>query len=100
MARMRGRFLRAALPSPADIGHSFSTISNTFGVSLHSLDWLVLNADTLTQARGPLNKLESEEHLRDWLRVFCPLGKDDLRNHTKPRREPGSGLVYFVDRPT
>src|SRR6266850_3828494 len=30
MARMRGRFLRWALPSPTDIGHSFSTISNTF----------------------------------------------------------------------
>ncbi|SRR6266496_5825926 len=28
MARMRGFFLRVALPSPTDIGHSFSTISN------------------------------------------------------------------------
>lgn len=34
MASIRGRFLRVALPSPTDIGHSFSTISNTVGVSL------------------------------------------------------------------
>jgi hypothetical protein len=27
MARMRGFFLRVALPSPTDIGHSFSTMS-------------------------------------------------------------------------
>lgn len=28
IARMRGRFLRAALPSPADMGQCFSTMSN------------------------------------------------------------------------
>jgi hypothetical protein len=34
MARMRGRFLRVALPSPTDIGQCFSTISNTLLQSL------------------------------------------------------------------
>ena len=33
MARIRGRFLRAALPSPSDIGLCFSTMSNTLGVA-------------------------------------------------------------------
>ena len=28
IARIRGRFLRAALPSPSDIGQCFSTMSN------------------------------------------------------------------------
>jgi len=28
IARMRGRFFRAALPSPSDIGQCFSTMSN------------------------------------------------------------------------
>src|SRR5215207_9366629 len=30
MARIRGRFLRAALPSPSDMGQCYSTISNMF----------------------------------------------------------------------
>jgi hypothetical protein len=30
IARIRGRFLRAALPSPCDMGQCFSTISNIF----------------------------------------------------------------------
>ena len=34
MARMRGRFLRVALPSPTDIGQCFSIISNTLLQSL------------------------------------------------------------------
>ena len=36
IARMRGRFLRAALPSPSDIGQCFSTMSNMFSFSLPS----------------------------------------------------------------
>ncbi len=41
IARMRGFFLRVALPSPTDIGHSFSTMSNMFSSS-------VAMGDTLT----------------------------------------------------
>ena len=49
MARMRGRFLRVALPSPTDIGQCFSTISNTL---LQSLQLRIVGFDrvfTLTQ---------------------------------------------------
>src|SRR5205807_9366647 len=33
IARMRGFFLRVALPSPTDMGHCFSTMSKIFGSS-------------------------------------------------------------------
>lgn len=36
MASIRGRFLRAALPSPSDIGQCLSTMSNTVGGLLAS----------------------------------------------------------------
>src|SRR5436190_22428653 len=35
MARMRGLFLRVALPSPSDMGQYFSTMSNTCYSSIH-----------------------------------------------------------------
>src|SRR5439155_4950311 len=43
IARMRGFFLRVALPSPTDMGQYFSTMSNTLGSS----STVVL--DTLTE---------------------------------------------------
>src|SRR5258708_30382955 len=58
IARIRGLFLRVALPSPTDIGHSFSTISNTCGSRSCLLDCDVRIAVTLTHPATSLNHLE------------------------------------------
>jgi len=60
MARMRGLFLRVALPSPTDMGQYFSTISNIISAfkrlaMIRSLPLAVLTRNTLTQAIGSLN---------------------------------------------
>lgn len=52
MARIRGLFLRVALPSPTDIGHSFSTMSNTIVSGSRLLDCNVRIGCYLNTARS------------------------------------------------
>src|SRR6266542_2229200 len=61
IASIRGRFLRVAFPSPTDIGHSFSTISNTLGVSLPFSDLRFLNhpyLNTRSRLHSTANKIK------------------------------------------
>ena len=48
MARMRGFFLRVALPSPTDMGQCFSMMSNMFSSAESDLSVLARSGNTLT----------------------------------------------------
>src|SRR5258706_11291306 len=79
IARIRGLFLRVALPSPSDIGHSFSTMSNTFVSGSRLLDCNVRIGCYLNTARSFAQRpriLNSEIAL---LRSFCSLTMPVLR---------------------